>query len=298
MENQNLPLSLRELQLWMKWIITDPRGVQGALSDPFPTGVFPLGRYTSPAKSALRLISETPQFDQTARLDIYAEAYFSRILDSMKADFPITLRVLGELSFQKLLSDYLKVFPSRTFNIGEVGRNFSKFAGTYEDLFKLPFLESLVDLEWLAIESFYAIDTQPLDSSRLTRLTEKDWSFASFKLAPSCHLLSSVWSLDHFWELRNEASPLESSIFERLSLNQGFLLGRENNSVFLEPISPAEFLILKTLRSGVGLADTLELVQESFPDRDFSSQLMTWFNDWVRRGVICDLVLHSEENER
>src|SRR5260370_42069661 len=46
-----------------------------------------------------------------ARVEIYANMYFYRILDSLKEDFPATLVVLGEDNFHNLITGYLLEYP-------------------------------------------------------------------------------------------------------------------------------------------------------------------------------------------
>ncbi|HWJ41415.1 MAG TPA: putative DNA-binding domain-containing protein, partial [Candidatus Limnocylindrales bacterium] len=46
-----------------------------------------------------------------ARVDIYANMYFYRILDSLKEDFPATLAVLGHDNFHNLITGYILEYP-------------------------------------------------------------------------------------------------------------------------------------------------------------------------------------------
>lgn len=298
MDNPKTPPTLRELQTWMRWILTDPRGVADALSDPFPSDRRNKERYTSPAKIALPWIAKTPPIATTARLDIYAEAYFSRILDSMKSDFSITARLLGEVSFQKLLSDYLKEYPSQTPNIGEIGRNFSKFTSTYEDLKSVGFLKPLMEMEWLMIESFYAENTALLDISKLTSLSNDDWENVEFILSPSINLLCSQWPLDQLSQLNSRSDCVDPSNIEELEAPQEFLIFRENGLVAIKPISDHKSLLLRKLKEGQSLISALEQTQSIFPETNLESNIMDWFNEWVRLGIIYDLKIKRTTNEK
>lgn len=293
MSKQSPPPSLRNLQLWMKWAVTDPRGVIEALANPYPKDLANLERYTSPQIDAFPWIKEEPPISKSERVDIYAEAYFSRIYESMKDDFRATARVLGETSFQKLVADYLKEYPSKTSNIGEVGRSFSKFVSGYQDLFEAPFLAPLVELEWLAIESFYANNSGHLDPSRLAALSQEDWSEVSFKLAPSLRLLKTNWPLDQMWNIRDGESEVDSLSLEFSSESQQFILIRDGGSVSFEKITAPEYSILQRLQSKVSLVAALEEVASLSPNQDIEHHVMTWFNEWVSRGVICDFSLNK-----
>lgn len=295
MENQNMPPSLRELQDWIRWIVTDPRGVREALADPFPSYSRDRKRYTSPPKSSLPWIADTPQIEKVVRLDIYAEAYFSRVLDSMKVDFPITAKLLDDVSFQKLVSDYLKQFPSQTTNISEIGRNFSEFVASYADLESANFLESLTKMEWLTIESFYADDSGFLDPSNLASLSDEDWENATFTVAPSVCLLESQWPLDLFWKLQFDTITLDSIDLEQPTGNQGFLIFRDKGLVSVEKVTELNFSLLGKLKNSHSLVAAVEYTQNKFPHEENESEIMNSFNEWVTRGIIYELTIKNKK---
>jgi hypothetical protein len=289
MQNRNRPPSLHELQSWMKWILTDPRGVKEALANPYPADGADLERYTSPAKTIYPWITDAAPIDRIARLDIYAEGYFSRILASLQSDFPITARVVGDISFQKLIADYLKVHFSRSANIGEIGQHLSRFALTYPGLKEAPFLSSLIEMEWLLIECFYAENSGFLEPSKLGLLTDEDWAEVRFEIAPHVRLLESNWSLDHFWKLRQDSVPMEKATFDIQTSPTHFLLGREKGDVFVEKIGEPQFLMLQFLSGGKSLVKTLEETENRCPDQENASEIMATFHQWVQRGIICGL---------
>lgn len=295
MGNPKTPPSLHELQSWMKWIVTDPRGVNSALSDPFPSLRPNFERYTSPSKNGLPWISETSEVSRSVRLDIYAEAYFLRLLESMKSDFSITAQILGDVSFQKLVSDYLKQHPSSSASLADVGRYFSKFAGTYSDLKHVRFLEPVIEMEWLFIESFYADDSEFLDSSLLVNMSDEDWETAKFILAPSVFLIESTWPLDLLSAMQTE--DFDFAQLTEFKTPHGFLMSRKNGNVSLEPVAEAQFALIEKLKLGESLISSLEQVQVLFPDNDIGSEIMNWFNEWVSRGIISDLKLKKQKED-
>lgn len=292
MGNSKTPPSLHELQSWMKWIVTDPRGVNPALADPFPSLRLNLERYTSPSKNVLPWIAETTTFNRSVRLDIYAEAYFLRLLESMKSDFSISAQILGDVSFQKLVCDYIKQHPSSSASLADVGRYFSKFVGTYSDLKHVRFLEPVMEMEWLFIESFYADDSGFLDSSLLVNMSDEDWETAKFILAPSVFLIESTWPLDSISKMQVEDFDLDQLI--EFNRPHGFLMSRKSGTVSLESMTEAQFGLIKKLKQGESLMSSLEQVQAVFPEIDIGSEIMNWFNEWVSLGIISELKLKNE----
>ena len=61
------------------------------------------------------------------RLEIYANAYFYRILDCLKEDFPATLATLGADNFHNLVTGYLIEYPPTEPSISYAGRHLAEF---------------------------------------------------------------------------------------------------------------------------------------------------------------------------
>ncbi len=292
-------LSLRDLQLWMRWIITDPRGVEEALHQP-PQGTEKhLSRYLEPQPSARKCIAEQKPLSLVSRLSIYAEAYFLRLVDAMQADFSRLFLILGEHRFQKLVADYLKAYPSQNSNIGEVGRHLSSFIQDYPETVDTPFLAALADLEWQSIEVFYADDFEEFDPRELSRLQEDEWSQLKLFMNPSSRILSSLWPLDIFWRLEEESDPLSLA---KNPQEKNFLLWRQKGLVNFQMIPAQEAFAFKCFQEGKNLSETLEEVTEHFAREDadaLSASVMSFFSRWITDGLISGIKtnLHERENK-
>jgi len=64
------------------------------------------------------------------RLKIYADAYFYRLLDCLKEDFPATAAVTGE-AFAGLVRAYLDEHPPTEPSIFYAGRHLADFVGNH-----------------------------------------------------------------------------------------------------------------------------------------------------------------------
>src|SRR3989338_8721344 len=82
MKQKNASPNLRELQEWLRWAITDPRGAAGALEDPHPADRG--DRYQAPPVDVLEMLESTEDASVEERVSVYAEAYFSRIVESLE----------------------------------------------------------------------------------------------------------------------------------------------------------------------------------------------------------------------
>ena len=276
--------SLRELQQWMRWILTDPRGVASALESAPVTSPYP-ERYCSRARSCLAMVSDQAPLSAVARLDIYAEAYFIRIAESLGSDFAALKKDLGDEQFLRLAAAYLKAFPSRVGNIGEVGRHLPKFLrsrlsdGEYEGR---PYLSDLARLEWAGIESFYAPDAAPLFPQALTQISTEDWPKVCFKLDPSVRLLGTRWSIEDHWQTRGNEDDKAPKI-QALSAGSALLVHRRGGEVSIRRMEALEYRTLKSMASGEPLSMTCDRIARIASE---PPPLMLWFQAWAHQEII------------
>jgi len=283
----------------MRWIITDPRGVEEALSDPRPErGILPeaashfpvlwLSRITEPGDSCLAMISDLPALSPKRRLGIYAEAYFSRLRDCLADDFSKLAREMGSEDFHALIADYLVEHPSTYRCVGEVGRSLPEFLSGHPLAKRYPFGPELAALEWAVVESFLADDMPVFDPSSLSSLAEEEWATIRFTLDSSVRLLTAYYPVGDIWI--SDASDRTMISGDR-SVSPVFLLVyRRHHGVLVETIGAIPFLILNQMIAGSSLGE----IAEDLPARDECSgdaaavmeAFSTLFGQWVEAGII------------
>lgn len=249
--------TLMEIQTWMKSILTNPRGVQDALVE---------------SNHWIDFINSN-EAPKHSRLDIYAEAYFARILEAFTIDFPLTSFVLGEDQFAKLVAEYLKVYPSTDSNLNNVSKSIINFISTYSHS---QVIHDIVALERLALESFYSPIDPVFDPQSLAALKESDWENIKFNLNSSLKFLSSSWPLEELWNNRHEmqnATSVESEI------QNYYFIERISNHINLLKVSETQFLILKKISKGELLSSFGEDILSS-SEEDIS----VIFAQWVQKS--------------
>ncbi len=251
------PPSLRELQIRMKRIITDPR-------------------VGSPAMASELAVTESETFLQ--RMGIYADAYFLRLLEVFVQDFPRTHQVLGEAFFQKLVASYLREHPSRTHNINEVAAHFSHFVGELALSDELPYLPILIDLEWKLTAQVWTRSFEA-SSHGIERMTDTEPDQVFLKLNPSLQLINSAWPLDLMWRHANPEAYVQAAE------NSVFVLFRNSQSTWLQKLSPPQAWILSQIQAGKSLAEIFESFTETFSEQD-PIQIFAWFQTWTQDQII------------
>lgn len=266
------PPTLEQLQRWMRWMITEPRGVRTALSHP---------RH-EPQPSCLQWVVDSGNLSAESRLDIYAEGYFIRIAKGLARNFSLTFDLIGEEKFFALIADYLQVYPSKYTTIEDVGSNLPLFSRTHRLSTDFKFLPDLMSLERMITEAFHAHDCPALDVSHFMNHSPDSLITATFKLHPSVSLMVSSWPLYDIWSTGLIPNTI-SDMFENI------LIYRQQSKVKIEVINSEQFTILNAIKQGQTLEQICQSLVQQFANTEALSHIQHWFKQWIETGIIVEI---------
>jgi hypothetical protein len=105
------------LQRWMLSAVTTPGGVGEGVR---------IGRerYDLDVGDAVR---SSNRLSAEARLDIYARGYLMRLLECLRAEFPILLALVGDQVFEMFATSYVWGRPPRSTSLYDLGAGFAAF---------------------------------------------------------------------------------------------------------------------------------------------------------------------------
>ena len=206
------------------------------------------------------------------RLDIYANMYFFRILDSLKEDFPGVLKTIGDDRFHHLTTDYLaRHFPSH-WSLRDVGRFLPSFLKNYSPTKKWPSLSDLARFEWALIEAFDAADAPTLTEEDIKTVRPDRWPGLRFCFVPSCFLMNFSWPVDRILEkamkgkrlpVRREKTPL--------------VIWRKNLRVCYRSLPFQEARLL----SGIERGESFGALCAGLPT---APRMASYLRDWLQAG--------------
>lgn len=283
MTAKQLQTNLHSIQRWLKWVITEPRGVAPALAEPFAD---------EPLPRLITSVADLPPLKREERLAIYAEAYFSRIADALADDFAAVRAVLGKDAFLRLCSDYLRVHPSTSTNIGEVGVNLPAFVQNHPFIKESPFLAELAQLEWLLVEVFFADDVAPTDLAKtVTALSEEDLLAARFVPDTSVRLLRCHFPVDTIWKIRDD----ENFTVPKMTPGDVFLLiYRQQDKLYVKNLEATSWNLLNDLVRGLPLEKIFENAATSSSDESkLAAAFQSSFAEWTSCGVLQNVVVEK-----
>ncbi len=197
------------------------------------------------------------------RLDIYRDQYWSRLIDSLRDDFPGLLLLLGERAFQKLAIEYLTACPSKSFTLRDLGQHLPAH------LQNQPLEHDMARLEWAHIETYDALESEPLSAT-----FTPDQALA---LQPHIRLLELQYPVDDVRLKTLSARAVKA----RRPATIHLATHRVEGDVFYRRLEPGEFAILQKLSTGKSLAKALRGIIANPED------LQRWFATWAQLGWLC-----------
>jgi hypothetical protein len=127
-------------------------------------------------------IRESNDFTKIKRLEVYQNAYFYRILESLQDDFPETFKSLKDEEAE--VRNFLEKFPSRFYNLGEYSQLFPEYfkSTNQSQLFELSLFE------WKKVLALTAHDLPPVEMSIFSNYAQEETLELKLKLHPSLQL--------------------------------------------------------------------------------------------------------------
>ena len=196
---------------------------------------------------ALRGTAELPAAD---RLRIYADMWFWRQEDALRAEFPAVAASVGEERFRLLCREYLRAHPSEHHDIGRLGRHLPAFLRRHPAPDRSD-LGDLAELEWARSEVFFEGPSRVAGREALASLAPDEFPRARLRFVPALRLLSLEHPVHEPWReaLRGEEprpahpSPTHLAVW------------RAGQDVLHAPLDGNEGTALRAALAGASLLD-------------------------------------------
>ena len=291
--------SLDQLQRWMQSVITHPAGIEaGASSDSARAAI------GTDVNELDDVICRSQRLNSADRLRVYGNAYFARLLECLRAEFPAMVQALGEEAFDGLAFGYLLEHPSQSYTLSRLAAELpSHLAKTrpprdLDDSQDSPdFADFLIDLAMLERTYSEVFDgpgpeqASPLKPSDLEGLSVEQFADSRLVLHDCVRLLSLRFPVHEYTTAvrHGEASDFPAA-------RPTFLVvTRRDYIVRRLEVAPIQFALLGALQRGSSVGEALLAIRPY--DDDDLSQLVTdlrrWFCEWAAAPLFQRLVLNS-----
>lgn len=176
--------NLGVLQRWMLSAVTTPGGVREGVR-------VARDRYALDATDAVK---GSNRLSAHERLDIYARGYVLRLLECLRAEFPILLALVGDQVFEMFASSYVWTKPSQSPSLYDLGAGFAAFLEATRPASEPGSIEALpanlAALERARAEVYRARGLESDQAHHAADVFALMLSGAALRLPPSAQLLS------------------------------------------------------------------------------------------------------------
>jgi hypothetical protein len=281
-------MALRETQSAIDRWLRAPEGVAQALLDEDSAH---RARGTESGTAARRLeemLRGDDALDAVGRLEIYANAYFTRIYGVLQGDFPALEAALGRDRFYDLVTSYLLVEPSRHPSLRYAGSRLAPFLDEHEAAAGLravaPWAGELAHLEWLRLEVFDAPNGAALGQDAISLLAPEDFGSIQLKLAPWARPAHYTYPVADIWRPAIRDEPLDE--IDMSSRPQQLIAWRKNEEPLHRVLAPLEADALDQVQTGLRFDALCAWAADRVGDAEAPSTAAGWLAQWVADKIL------------
>ncbi len=178
-------LELKRIQHWMQALIMDPDGVRCGLRNSGDSRSLP-----STNENLEELVLPSNQLDSVERLSIYANMYFSRLIEILAEEFPTVQHLFGKELFDEVVKDYVTRHPSTHYSLTRLGSKFPAYlADEADDIPDREFAADVATVERAMEDVFDARRVEPIQFEDLTAIPIERWGDVRLQTIPAFRLL-------------------------------------------------------------------------------------------------------------
>lgn len=231
------------------------------------------------------LVIETEKVSRDTRLGIYANAYRTRIVEAMAADYCALKTYLGDDEFEALIIAYIDANPSRYFSMRWVGSELGAFIQNTSPYSEHLDLIELARFEWALCDAFDAADKTALRADALATLSAEQWADLTLQFSPSLQLIALKTNVPQLWKALNadEAPPVLTN-----SSKQVWLIWRRQLKLLFRPADALEVLALEQFRRGNAFGDVCALLAEHLPEEQVPVRAVGFLQQWLQDELIVE----------
>ncbi len=281
---------LDQIQRWLQAVIMHPDGVSAGID-------------SSEARSEVdirpdqieQVVDRSKRRTSVERLEVYANAYYARLLECLRDEFPALLHAVGDEVFDGLAFGYLQAYPSTSYTLSNLSRNFARFLEETrprdEDDPSPSWPDFMIDLARL--ERTYSEVFDGPGAERLTLLKADEiqalppevWPAARLVPVPCLRLLALRYPVQEYATgvRKKENPPFPDPEPTWLAVS------RVEYVVRRWTLSRVQYELLESLMSGLPVGAAIEkaarvAIENGQSVDHLAEDLRAWFEEWSAAG--------------
>ena len=228
----------------------------------------------------------TDNISGSERLNIYKNAYSSRLREALHTNFPALHQLLGDDDFNVTAQQFLQAHPPSTASIRWFGEELSSYLAATKPFSDCPAIAELAAFEWALRHCVDAADAVRIGALQLQAVDAACWENLVFDLHPSLSILSLQWNAPQIWKsLSSDDEPPPPQRIDR-----HWLVYRQADLVTAWRSADAnEVSALHMLQAGSNFAEVCEYIAQQLMDSHAAAMhAATLLRIWVEQGLLIE----------
>ena len=228
------------------------------------------------APTLIRLVRGRDISDRETRIRVYSDAYYLRLRDVLREDFPRVAALLGLQQFNEIVQAYLEAFPSEHPSVRHLGHSLAEFLRRRNDIPKC--LADLAQLEWARVEAFDAPDAECATIDDLVRVPPEAWPAIRFSAIPAIKTLRVQYKVHQLWSGGKSVEVAASETSIRVWRASDW-------RILHAPMDERESAALQKMISGEPFAVICEIFAD-LPEMEAVKNATALLGRWIADGII------------
>lgn len=233
-------------------------------------------------------IVDTGRLAGSARLAIYGNAYYARLIEALEQDYEALHVLLGDEEFTRLCEGYIKTYPSRSPSLRWFGRHMGGYLGQQQPYRNYAYLKELAEFEWTFIETFDAEDAPVVSQDAAARVPAECWPELAITLHPSVHWFRYYWNILPLWKAASKDGEMPDPV--ELRDGEVCIVWRQGLMTQYRTLDGDEVIFVNGVQAGKNFAELCEaLAEQGTAAEEVALRAAGILKTWLASGMISQL---------
>jgi hypothetical protein len=221
------------------------------------------------------------------RLGIYQRGYNLRLLECMRAEYPLLSNAFSADWFDQMALHYLLANPSCSTSLNDLSVGFPAFLrndrpdkNQQEKVNAFDFLISLAEFERAKIETSRGKGSEGTDVEQFLSIETTDLNCLEVRLADNVRIVHAQFDLLSYLE------RVDSDQIDHIEHDQFIIVCRENYCLRYFEISAWQFDLVRELEGSRGIGGVIEGIAQAYPSQPIYGLAPVFLTQLAMKGAV------------
>lgn len=194
-------------------------------------------------------------FDAAERLGIYRNNFLTSLGNALKANFPVTLQLVGDDFFAQAAGRFVLGQPPQQPCLFEYGAGFADYLRALPELAALPYVADVASFEYARIAAYNAATEPCVSSETLGRIAPERLDAVPIRLARHAQVFAVQAPVLALWEAHQQREP-DLAAIDMTGRPHTLLVCRPDRTLMVQELErpTAQFLLAAAAGTTLGQA--------------------------------------------